>query len=140
MRQTAQRILSGLGLTGAELSIALVDDATIRGLNRDWRGLDRATDVLSFSQMEGESPTLGSRPAVLGDVVVSTDAVGRQAKRFGHSREAELERLLVHGILHLLGHDHVKGRAQATRMRGEERRLLRLLRSGPPARKRRRAR
>jgi probable rRNA maturation factor len=125
-----------LDLTDAELSVSLVDDATIRDLNRKWRRLDRATDVLSFSQVEGEGPESGRQPVMLGDIVISTDALHRQARRFRHSVATELDRLMVHGVLHLLGHDHVQGGARATQMRREERRLLRLLRERRPPRKR----
>jgi len=119
-----------LGSTDAELSILLVDDAAMRLLNREWRGLDRTTDVLSFAQREGQGP--GDRPptSLLGDVVVSLDAARRQSRRFGHPLERELARLLVHGILHLVGHDHVRGEKRAREMRHEERRLLRLLAAG----------
>lgn len=129
-----------MGCPDAELSILLTDDATLHALNREWRGRDRATDVLSFSQIEvprdapvtrGTTPRgkavdpalLGRRP-VLGDIVISLDTAERQAPRYGHSLEAEVERLLVHGVLHLLGHDHVHGGRQAGRMKDEEARLL----------------
>ena len=63
---------------------------------------------------------------MLGDVVISTETASRQARRFNHSLDVELRRLLTHGILHLIGHDHIGDRARAARMRAEERRLLRL--------------
>ena len=109
----------------------LTDDASIRVLNRDWRKKDRATDVLSFSQIEGPEdtnmPALRGRPRVLGDVIISLDTAARQAVEAELSLEEEVRRLLVHGILHLLGHDHVHGGAQAQRMKEEEKRLLALL-------------
>jgi len=134
-----------LGCPDAELSILLTDDSTIQALNREWRGKDRPTDVLSFSQVEvpqgaavtrGTTPrgravdpaSLGRRP-VLGDIVISLDTAERQAPRYGHSLEAELERLLVHGVLHLLGHEHVNGGPQSRIMKQEEARLLGLPRS-----------
>lgn len=128
----AQTICDGLGCPDAELSVVITDDATIRELNRDWRGKDKATDVLSFSQVEGEepAPAAGRRLAtssVLGDVVISAETAARQAEEIGHSFEDEVRRLLVHGVLHLLGHDHVHGGEQRRRMRAEERRLLKLL-------------
>lgn len=109
----------------AELSILITDDATIAELNGTWRNKPRATDVLSFSQLEGE-PMPGA-PLTLGDVVISSDTAQRQADAAGCTLEQELRRLLVHGILHLLGHDHVHGGHQARLMQEEEARLLRLL-------------
>jgi probable rRNA maturation factor len=78
------------------------EDDRIRALNRDYRGLDRPTDVLSFAQ---ESPPFRHRPVVLGDVVISVPTAARQAQAAGHSLARELEWLLLHGVLHLLGRD-----------------------------------
>ena len=124
VRKIARTISDALGSTDAELSILLTGDEEIRELNRDWRDKDRATDVLSFSQVEGEGPA-GAR--VLGDVVISMDTAARQAEELGHDLEHEVARLLVHGVLHLLGHDHVRGGSSARKMRAEEKRLLALL-------------
>src|SRR5687767_4975473 len=107
--RTARTILGGLGSPDADLSIVLVGDDEIRALNRDWRGKDKATDVLSFSQVEGEGPA----GDVLGDVVISLENSARQAAERGVTLVVEVERLLVHGVLHLLGHDHVHGGLQA---------------------------
>ncbi len=133
MQAIARKICAALGSPEAELSIVLTDDASIRQLNRTHRGKDKATDVLSFSQLEESGrrlapPRLGRDAArgvaVLGDVVISTDTAARQAQDAGITLTQELERLLVHGVLHLLGHDHVRGGPQARRMKQEERRLL----------------
>lgn len=110
-----------------ELSLCLTGDAEIQALNRLWRGKDRATDVLSFSQLEGEALPTGV--VCLGDVVISYDTAARQAAARQLSLMVEVERLLVHGILHLLGHDHEQGGAPARRMQAEEGRLLRRLRA-----------
>ncbi|MEE8409113.1 MAG: rRNA maturation RNase YbeY [Myxococcota bacterium] len=116
-----------MGLTEADLSIVITDDASIRELNETWRGRDEATDVLSFSQLEGEGPgPLGGR-RVLGDVVISIETASSQAETAGHSLDEEVQRLLVHGVLHLVGYDHERGDAEARRMQAEERRLLGLL-------------
>ena len=124
MRKIARIISDGLGFRNVELSIVLTDDAAIHALNHEWRGKDRPTDVLSFSQLEG-APT-GSH-AVLGDVVISLDTAARQAQKLGFTLEEEVTRLLVHGVLHLLGHDHVHGGRQARKMKNEEERLLQLI-------------
>lgn len=79
------------------VTVALVDDRSVRRLNRAYRGIDRATDVLSF---EG-----GSRQA-LGDIVIATGVARRQAREIGHSYRDELRTLALHGLLHLLGYDH----------------------------------
>jgi rRNA maturation RNase YbeY len=99
-----------------------VDDAAIAGLNRCYRGRRGPTDVLSFSLLEGEAAE--HRGALLGDVVIGIEAAARQARG---TLDDEVARLLVHGVLHLLGHDHERA-AQARAMRAEERRLWRALR------------
>ena len=140
IKTIAQTILNGLECPKADLSIVLCGDEEIRELNSLWRDKDKATDVLSFSQLEGDMPqpedidisaAFGAMPApeteVLGDVVISMQRAQEQAQNIGHSLEAECRRLLVHGVLHLLGHDHVHGGRQAKKMRLEEDRLLGLL-------------
>lgn len=103
----------------------------MRALNLTWRGKDKTTDVLSFSQVEdarspgGKAPQpVFFGPMLLGDVVISMPTAARQAQARGHSLHDEMARLLVHGVLHLLGHDHVHGGWQARNMRAEEVRLL----------------
>jgi probable rRNA maturation factor len=80
-----------------EVGIALVSDARMRALNRTYRKKDKATDVLSFVVEDGES---------LGDIVIATGVARRQAEHAGHSYQAELRVLALHGLLHLLGYDH----------------------------------
>lgn len=98
-------MLAHLALGDVELSIALVDDATIRALNRDYRDQDRPTDVLAFATNEAEAkPRAGRR--LLGDVVLSIPTAARQATRQKRPLLAEVTMLLAHGILHLCGYDH----------------------------------
>jgi len=118
-------LLSLCGLSEAEFSILLTSDPLIRSLNREYRGIDRATDVLAFSQQEGE-PVPGN-DAVLGDVVISLETARRQAEDYGASFDEEITRLLIHGLLHLLGYDHERGPEQRRKMRRKERDLLRRL-------------
>jgi len=120
-RQAVARVRAALAVVQRQrASVALVftDDGDIRGLNRRYRKIDRATDVLSFEGGAGE----------LGDIVISVETARRQAdRRRGGTRRAlgrELEVLAVHGLCHLLGHDH-KRPAPARLMRSLERRLLR---------------
>ena len=117
-------MLRELELVDAELSVSLVDDATIADLNARYRGIDRPTDVLSFSLVEGEHAERSG--GLLGDVVVSLETADRQARRGRRSLDEEVLRLLVHGTLHLLGHDHELP-DEARRMRAQERRLWRTL-------------
>lgn len=122
----AEAILEAVGEERAELSVLLTDDARIRELNREHRGKDEATDVLSFPQVEDEF-LLSGAPRILGDVVISMETAARQAESIGHSLAAEVRRLLIHGVLHLLGHDHVHGGHQARKMKQEEARIERAL-------------
>lgn len=89
----------------AEISILLTDDEEIHTLNREYRGIDRPTDVLSFSQIEGE-PVISEGDFVqLGDIAISVETARRQAEEKNRTLEDELELLVVHGVLHLLGYD-----------------------------------
>jgi probable rRNA maturation factor len=141
LEHDAQALLDALGLGEAELSVVLCDDAFIQPLNRDWRRVDAPTDVLSFPQEVADAPGVfavpGVRrgapppPAVLGDVVISLQSAARQAAELGHAADVEVRVLLVHGLLHLVGHDHHHD-DQIARMRIEEVQLLRAL-GLPPA-------
>lgn len=114
LQQIAKRILEFQQCPDrCELSIALVDDREIQRLNREYRGIDRSTDVLSFAQQENSDPQLvqprsdePTFPLILGDVILSVETTQQQASEQGKPFEAELYFLLIHGILHLLGYDH----------------------------------
>ncbi|MAE93716.1 MAG: rRNA maturation RNase YbeY [Deltaproteobacteria bacterium] len=116
----AERLLAALDEAEAELSIALVDDPTMAEMNEHYRGRPGATDVLSFSLREGEHVEHGS--GLLGDVVLALPVAARQAAERGHSLDEELLRLLIHGVLHLLGHDHERD-DDALAMEAREREL-----------------
>lgn len=93
----------------AELSITLTDDEHIHALNREYRGVDRATDVLSFAFRESDEPEVVNEAfEVLGEVVISLERARAQAQEFGHSFLREVIFLEVHGLLHLLGYDHMQ--------------------------------
>jgi probable rRNA maturation factor len=116
-------LLDALGCDRAEVSVFLTDDRDIQELNRTWLGRDRPTDVIAWSQLEGPAmPT-----DFIGDVVISLETAARQAEELGHSLDHEINRLLAHGFLHLLGHDHVKGGARARKMRAREDELVAML-------------
>jgi probable rRNA maturation factor len=131
----ARACLAHLGLSGASLSILLVNDPAMRALNRRHRGISATTDVLSFPQYEGTgvlrravAGPAGDGPAPeLGDVVISVERARAQAGQAGVAPEAELALLLVHGVLHLAGHDHERGPKAAARMADAERDLLNAL-------------
>lgn len=124
----AGRLLTHAELAHAELSLVLCDDAFIRALNRQWRGIDDATDVLSFAMGEGEDADLHAE--VLGDIVISMDTAARQAAELGHGVPEEVRVLLVHGFLHLLGYDHIEP-DDAVEMAAAEARLLAMLGGTP---------
>jgi probable rRNA maturation factor len=103
VRGRALKMLAHLGLGAVELSVALVDDATIRELNRTYRHKDKPTDVLAFPLQE---PVPAKVVGLLGDVILSIETARRQAAKHRRPLLAELTMLLAHGLLHLLGHDH----------------------------------
>jgi len=119
-----RRALTVAGIDGWDLSVLLTDDAEIRGLNARYRGKDRATDVLSFSQ---SAPAVRGRRTA-GDVVISVETLRRNAAERGIDEHEELVRLAVHGILHLDGMDHGRGRGRA--MLERQRRVLARLADG----------
>ena len=120
LRQRGRAILRAIGETRSELSVALVDDATIAELNASYRDKPRATDVLSFSLVEGDFAD--HRGGLLGDVVISVETAAAQAASRHRGLDDEVARLLVHGVLHLIGHDHEED-DEAKRMAAEERRV-----------------
>jgi len=123
----ARAVLAASGIVAGELAIVLTHDAAVRSLNRDWRAHDRPTNVLSFPQPlqsplappgGGEAP-----PVLLGDVVLAFETVAREAAEQGKRLADHLRHLIVHGVLHLLGHDHEE-EAEAERMEGLEAAVL----------------
>lgn len=119
----ARRILSASGCPDAELSILIVSDQEIRGINRDYLQRDKPTNVISFAMQEGEGS--GVQPDLLGDIVISADTAARDAAEAGLPLESELFFLLLHGILHLLGYDHERGTEEdARRMEAREREIF----------------
>lgn len=130
VEHTARALLAAIGRPTATLSLTFVGDAAMRRLNREHRDKDKTTDVLSFPLFEPfavpRRAGAGGPELMLGDIIISVDAAKRQAAAYDASLEAEIERLLVHGILHLLGHDHEET-AERARMSREERRLAKAI-------------
>lgn len=108
IRSLAQRLLRAENCTeNTEVSILLTDDGSISVLNEQYRGIDGPTDVLSFSQHEGEDE-FASEENLLGDVVISVETARRQAAEQGNELDSEIDMLVAHGLLHLLGYDHAE--------------------------------
>ena len=132
-----ERLVTEIGEPGTSVSLTLVRDPEMRRLNHEHRGKDAPTDVLSFPMFAPETfdrrgPT---RPIVqarapermLGDIVISVDTAARQAADYDAPLDRELQRLLIHGVLHLAGHDHAEAEERAV-MEAEERRLAESIR------------
>ena len=102
-------LVYGLG-PNAEISILLCHNDYIHQLNKQYRHIDRPTDVLSFALNESEEPAVTGGPAVnvLGDIIISVERANEQAAEYGHSLRREVAFLTVHGMLHLLGYDHME--------------------------------
>ncbi|MBO5167502.1 MAG: rRNA maturation RNase YbeY [Phascolarctobacterium sp.] len=112
-----------------EVDITIVDDEEIHQLNRDYRNVDRPTDVLSFAldeDDEDEPELLEGQLHLLGDIIISAETATRQAEEFGHGLEREIVYLAVHGLLHLLGYDHMVEEDKVI-MRAKEEEALRAI-------------
>jgi probable rRNA maturation factor len=126
LRRIARCVLVAEGVGPGELGVVISDEATVRELNRRYRGIDEPTDVLSFGlSEEGDTPFAlpPGEAAPLGEVIISYPTALRQAEEQGHSVEVEVAHLLVHGILHLLGYDHL-GAKDERAMRQREKEIL----------------
>lgn len=123
LKRVARRLLSAAGEEHSALSLSLVNDARIREMNRQHRGKDKPTDVLSFPlEPSGGTGQPHDPERLLGDVVISIDTARRQAADYDAPLQNEVYRLLIHGLLHVLGHDHEEP-SQRAAMEAEERRL-----------------
>ena len=147
LKEFAENLLKALNLENAELSLVFTDDKTIQKLNREWRNKDKPTDVLSFPQdfperelKEEDQPQRVLKEVVetcrgcnlLGDIVISVDTAKRQAQSLGWSFENELKRLILHGLVHLLGFDHEKSPTDGRKFREIESYLWRMVEKSEP--------
>ena len=114
----AAKAADALGQKQSSATIAFVSDKTIRQLNRQFRGVDKATDVLSFP---AELRTGTGTGTVLGDIVLARGVAGRQAREHGHTLQTELRILALHGLLHLIGYDHEDVNDRGRMRRAEDR-------------------
>jgi len=132
-REAQKLLVAGLNAVGklhdlsdeTVVDVTIVDDAEIQELNREYRNVDRPTDVLSFALDEGEEPALTGGPDehLLGDIIISAETAVRQGEEYGHGLNRELAYLAIHGCLHLLGYDHMEENDKKI-MRAEEEKAL----------------
>jgi probable rRNA maturation factor len=122
IQRKARDILNALDCPDGELSIVLVDDVRIADLNQMYLQHSGPTNVISFPMREGDFSEIN--PQVLGDVVISMDTCAREAEEAGIALETRLDQLLIHGILHLLGYDHVHSESEARVMEAKSDELL----------------
>ena len=110
VRAAAEVVGQLYGVENGEVSVTLTNNEYINTLNKEYRGIDRPTDVLSFALNESEEPEMVDGPAVnvLGDLIISVERAEEQAADYGHSLRREVAFLTVHGMLHLLGYDHME--------------------------------
>ena len=137
-KEFAEDLLKALCREDLELSLVFTDDEHIRQLNRDWRKKDKPTDVLSFPQDFPERVFSEKSPLeelkevlkvckdchLLGDIVISVDTAKRQAEEYGVPLEEEIKRLIVHGLVHLLGFDHERSKTDEDKFRRLEKLLM----------------
>ncbi len=135
IERSARALLAATGRPAATLSLTFVGDAAMRRLNREHREKDRTTDVLSFPMYEPfaapKKRDARGPEIMLGDIIISVDVAVRQAAGYEARLDDEIERLLVHGVAHLLGHDHEEPK-QRRRMLREEKRLAAAIRLAWP--------
>ncbi len=133
LEKIAEKILAGEGKKEGELSIALVGPGRMKKINKSYRGKNRATDVLSFPeskiQLEKFKICPLKKSKSLGEIAICLREVKKNAKRYKSNFETELSRVLIHGLLHLLGYDHEKSEKEAEKMEEKQNHYLSLLTS-----------
>jgi len=127
LHDAAERVLFLLGLEDARATVILTDNASIRPINKQYRKKDRPTDVISFAGRDNPFPEPPGREEHLGDIYLSLEQAWLQHEEYSPSFRDEVRRLLVHGILHLVGYDHEKSKREEARMRKKEDEILRRL-------------
>jgi probable rRNA maturation factor len=126
IRLVLTKLLNNFNCSDKEVSLIFVNDEMIQSLNKQYLNRDRPTNVLSFSLREGEFSHIN--PQLLGDIVISVDTAQKDAARGGFSVEQEIDFLIIHGLLHLLGYNHESTtEAETKKMRRKERELMKLL-------------
>jgi probable rRNA maturation factor len=125
IKTKARKILNALAYYDSELSIVLVDDGQMSSLNKKYRNRRGSTNVLAFAMSEGEFGDIS--PELLGDVIISLPTAQREAEEAGISLDNMISRLLIHGILHLVGFEHDRGEDAAREMEQRSSELLAIL-------------
>jgi len=124
-----REVLASLKLQDRDLSILFVDDRKITAMNKEFFGKDRPTNVISFSYLEGMPGE------ALGDVIISVERAADEARAAAIPFYERLFHLIIHGIVHIIGYDHVKGKSEARKMRYREKKLMRFVLEDPGFRK-----
>lgn len=124
IRAAALSAADRAGCGNAVITLIMTDNAVIREINRDFRGIDSPTDVISFSNRDNPFPAPEGVVEDLGDVYISLERAVEQAPQYGHTEADEVKRLIVHGILHLLGYDHERSEDDARAMEKLEDEIL----------------
>jgi probable rRNA maturation factor len=122
--ELSRAALDRIGRTEAVLTVTFIRDRAMRRLNRDYRGIDEPTDVLSFAYHEGEEAQACDETSHIGDVVISVETAGRYARELGLSFDREIELLVIHGALHLAGYDHETDDGEMNRLERKLRKEL----------------
>ncbi|HKC85356.1 MAG TPA: rRNA maturation RNase YbeY [Blastocatellia bacterium] len=120
----SRAVLDRIGRADAVLTVTFIRDRAMRRLNRDYRGIDGPTDVLSFAYHEGEGAPACDETSHIGDVVISVETAGRYARELGLSFDREIELLVIHGALHLAGYDHETDNGEMNRLERKLRKEL----------------
>jgi probable rRNA maturation factor len=120
----SRAVLDRIGCPEAVLTVTFIRDRAMRRLNRDYRGKDRPTDVLSFAYHEGEETAVGDETRHIGDVVISVETAERYARELALSFDREIEHLVIHGALHLAGYDHETDNGEMNKLERKLRREL----------------
>jgi probable rRNA maturation factor len=120
----SRAVLDRIGRPEAVLTVTFIRDRAMRRLNRDYRGMDRPTDVLSFAYHEGEGTVADDETPHIGDVVISVETAERYAREFSLSFDREIEHLVIHGALHLAGYDHETDNGEMNKLERKLRREL----------------
>ena len=107
MKKYLKKCLKMENIKNAEFNIILTDNKNIHDINKKYRNIDKETDVISFALEDEKDEQFSSKKRVLGDIYISIDKAKSQAKEYGHSLKREISFLAVHGLLHLLGYDHM---------------------------------
>ena len=128
IRRALEKMGELYALKNAEVSITLTNDAQIHEINKNYRHVDKPTDVISFALQESVEPLITDGPVIdmLGDIIISVERARIQASDYGHSLRRELVFLTVHGMLHLLGYDHQEEN-ERHEMEEEQRRIMKIL-------------